>query len=338
MPAGGVLYPIYRDAWLARVGTANYGNGSGPRLQIGGAVINGVQWQSRSALSFVISEADFPAGLSSSGITRAVLRMKVRGTQSCMAKGSAPKFWLERTLAVGALVTENVETLECTVTAGDHDWGHTLAGQVLETTTADRIKWEGSPSAGDIIEIDVTTLFRAWWAVRAGALNYTMVLKAADTASGYDETNGARRIAFHSAETTGPSELQVDWQTSSPPAAPSVNLTPTGRQIQPGSRVFTGDFTHPDATLQAAGPLSELIEVSRNADMSAPVHAATYTNPVYDAGTRRWSTTRVYTELRDGAPYYWRCKVTDQNGEQSAYSAVKSYTMNRLPVVDTQTP
>jgi hypothetical protein len=327
----GVYFGIWRDAWLADVGGASRSNGSGGRLQVGCAV----------AMTFFVDDNYIP-DIPASSFTSVVIRLMVRATFSCYTKGSAPKFWVERTVDKNAIVVQNGTSAECTVSTGGTTYDDTLAGGALETTHTNRVKYEGTPSVDAVISINITAQWKDWWAARTRFVdtNFTVVLTAADAATGDDETNTARKIAFNGVE--GPAtpiylggttpDLRADWTAGTAPAAPSVSLYPQLRQTGSGTRTFTGDFNVVDAADIASGPSSVLIEVSRNADMSSPIHSSNSASGIsYNSATRRWQVTRTYTEPRDGALYYWRCKVTGQTGLQSAYSAIKSYPLNRLP-------
>jgi hypothetical protein len=334
------------DAWYCLYNNSRKANGTGPRLQLGYAVdAAGNTYVNRIGLS-----ADASPIPSSAVFSQVLLKGTVRGSNGCFGKGGAQKFWVERTLDPEAIVVERTEPEECVIggSGGANTYAATEAGGALETTTTNRVKYEGSPAVGDRISVDITALWNAWWPLRDTADPwFTAVLKAADATTGYDETNTARRVAFH-AYNAGNSQwftIEATYSTNATPAAPSVNLLPANGARVPGedTRVFEGDFTDADTGDQP--DLVHIVVATSNAVdgngklTTGVVHDSNAAMTGYNLTTKRWTATRAFAETR-GTTYYWVCAVTDSGSPaaKSPWSTVRSYTPNRLPTVTKTRP
>ena len=350
MPTGALNYGVYRDAWLARVVSSNLGNGSGNRLQLGGAVISSQQWQNRVAQTFYMEDADFPAGMLSSDVTSVVVRWTIKGTSSCMAKGSAPKFVIRRTLDENALVIENAETGECAVVSNNHDYGATQTGGALETITTDEVIYEGTPSVDAVIEVDITELWKAWWDAKAPTdTHFTIVMISCDADGTLNETTASRRLAFYSSEHSAKiadggksSEIEIAWDIGSPPNTPTLSAPASGARLKLTANTFSATYSHPDGVdhdfsqLRIAG--SNAVDgdgmlitdvrstvIGGSAVMDGPPVGGVVSKS-YDLGTQ------PSPALTRGNTYYWQVQHQDMNTEKSAWSSVRSFVVNRLPV------
>lgn len=132
--------------------------------------------------------ADWSGGKS---VAQALLRLKV--SDNCGSPGSAVKFWVEK---VTAGFKEGSYADTCGVGATNEEkWPG--VGET-DSTTTDRVKYEGTPDDGDVISVDITALAEVVRA--AGEKKLRLRLIAADATTGYDETNANRYVGFWSRE------------------------------------------------------------------------------------------------------------------------------------------
>lgn len=335
-----VEIPVTDSAWYVyENSTTKGGNGTGPRLQLGYVTPGADNWRTRIGLKFDTTGL-IPAG---AVITSATLHQKVRGTNSCFSKGGSAKISVERTTdADYALDISNAQGNECSYSTGgtidQNRWGGP------PTTMTDRAIYEGNPSVGTVIDIDITALFAAWWAVQTADL-FTVVEKACDAAGDPDEANNNRRIAFDSDSGTTPPSITVVYSTNTPPTVGSGPVTPIGgvRQTGTASRYFKGGFgdndvQYGDPTYEYMTSLHLVVATSSHVDGNGKLD----TGVIYDVDSAAtfsqlgpsgvyWEDTRSFTQTR-GTTYYWQYAVTDHRGPaKSAWSSVASYKVNQLP-------
>ena len=309
------------DAWIANPG-GNYGNGAGPRLQVGYADFSGTLGSNRVLLAIPLTGAGGALNGVGSPVTQALLELKVRGTNGCFGQGSGPRFWVEE---LTSAITENSENGECAVSGAGASTGRWPGPS---STTTNRVKYTGTPSAGTWISIDITAMVEA--ARLAGKAVLYLRLIAADASSGYDETSTARRIAFSSSEVAGSEpKLTVTWNANSAPNAPTVSPAggdPTPTITNPGtSLTVTVTPSDPDAGDSMTGAKMEVYAPPAG-------QALATTQAQIDAGTLlpfktvTWTQTAApfpatkdlqATGLTGNAEYVYRCQTRDKGNGSS---------------------
>lgn len=193
------------DAWFAELdGSTQSGNGSGGRMQLGYS--SGTNnWKQRAAVRFPLNV--LTSGLSANDITSCVLRLRVRGAESCFTGGSTPRFWVEKTTSEWV---ETAHSVLCSVTTTGLAAGRWPGPSV---TTVDRVRFdaESQPAANSWIEIDVTALVKAAKAANESEIGLRLI--SADLTDGYNETLAMRRIAFYTRHVAGSEpELVLEYQ------------------------------------------------------------------------------------------------------------------------------
>jgi hypothetical protein len=138
---------------------------------------------------------------------QAKLHLRVRGPSaggtSCWATGAAVKFFVEE---LQSPFEENGTNSDCgTVSSGPANsrWPGPSA------TTHARGKYEGSPSPGDGIDVDLTAMVAA--AQSAGKTELSVRLIAVSATEEYDENRQARRVGFDSRHTTTAPYLELKF-------------------------------------------------------------------------------------------------------------------------------
>lgn len=352
------------DAWFAKVGSTNMGNGQGPRLQSGGHVISGTQWLDRFGISFGQLNADgsvsdlddnlFPVG---AVFTKALMTVSGRATHACISNGAGPKALIERTLDPDTQIVEANESGECTVTSTAPTAGK-YPGSA--TTSTNRVFWNPTGTVGDMVA-DITQLWLDYIAdggrtsgpYQGGGGNFSIVVGPANSGgTDFDDTAEARRWAGNAIDVT-PAQVVITYSTDHAPAAPSnlqingktsgsrlISTVPTNASPASASHTITGDWSDADSADQAAGPHSVLVQVATDSGFSTLLHNSDSTSGIsYNATTKRWSVTRSWTETR-GQTIYLRCKVTDGSLVQSAYGggSGQTYKINSLPTATPTRP
>jgi hypothetical protein len=228
-----------KDTQLVQAsGPVNGGVGAGQVVGVG-ALPNGSK--TRTEFEF---EADWSQAVTVTGY------LLLRVTNTCSAPGSAVKFYAER---MTAKFTEGTVSDTCGVGPTNAEvW----PGQA--STTTHRAEWTGTPSNGDYIKLDVSTILQDVLAANTDKVWIRLI--ASDGAGGYDESNANRYCGFWSTERGNDGSgfrprLEVVIDTTHPPNAPT-EVTPattgaSGTAPTP-SRVDTsftvrGRFTDADA-------------------------------------------------------------------------------------------
>lgn len=332
----------YKDSWYCEInGSTNYGNGAGKRLQVGKATVSGDTWLSRTGIAFSDNTST-----GEETVVSATIRLKVLGTDSCISVGSGPQMYIERVSSVTDMVDENTENGPCTVSTLPSGSNPAKKFPGPTTTATNRVTWSGTPSPGDIIEIDVTTLFQDWWAVRSfvpavsaydARTCFSVVLKSVD------ETAGAQKIAFRSYEYNnnpiyaggdGP-DLVLVVSTNHAPSIPSVNLAPSGRVT--GASTVTYDFDFTDADGDQCNQCYINVHTSNAVDGSGKMNAGTtlwdsgWVSPT-TAASGRATKTHGGTSPTRGQQYYWQVNVKDATGDASGWSTPLAFDINEYPV------
>lgn len=194
-----------KDVQLVHSGSTNGGVGKGLTVSVG-QLPSGAQ--TRTEFEF---ECDWTAAVTCS---KAVLPLKV--TDLCAPPGAAVKIWFEE-------ITDNFHEGDyadtCGVGASNAEkWPGTAS------TTANRVKYQGSPSVGEIIQPDLAGLLEAIRA--AGKKKARIRMIAADASTGYDESNPARYCGFWSTEKGNHGggfkpRLEVELLDTFPPGRPA---------------------------------------------------------------------------------------------------------------------
>jgi hypothetical protein len=235
------------DSWIANPG-GNYGNGAGPRLQVGYASFSGTNGSSRTLIAFPLTGAGGAVNGVNKPITQALLKLRVRGTVGCFDKGSSPNIWVEE---LTSLFTENAEAGECVV---DSSGASTAKWPGPTSSTTNRVNYAANPSVGSTISINITAMVEA--ARLAGkAILYIRIIANSETT-----TND--RIAFYSSETSDKPKLEVTWNPNTAPSAPTVSPwdeNDTSIVTNPAT-TFTARVTHvdPDAGDPMTGATMEV--------------------------------------------------------------------------------
>lgn len=313
----------FLDQWIFQVNGAGswFRNGSGPRLQVGKASVGSDTWVSRVFIGIPIGplvDAIRTSSNNPANITAATLSISARGTHSCIGLGSHPKAYFER--ATSAMFNENAESSECA--------GSNSAGIPTATTTNRYVFDDATVSAGDTFSIDLLAMLRDQYSADSHS-TYLFVYVIAQ-----DETDATQRIAFNSRESTTPWSFSATYVTASTPATPG-SLTPANGTRLTGattSRTFGGSYSNSDGSALAAVEI--VVATSSHVDANGKLDTSTVgvTGTTF-SGTTTWSTTRTIATQTRGTTYYWCCRTQSANGVYSAWSAVKSWVVNRLPTL-----
>ncbi len=346
-------WDTYRDTWYADQNSGTHlGNGVGPRLQSGRATGTD-DYDNRFAASFQ-EPAGFDYGAT---VVSATWYGKVRGTNGCFSQGAAPKLLVRRFDNPDFVVTENSQAGECLLSgagAANTEW----PGPVSET--ADAVFWAGTPSAGTIISIDVTDLFVAWVAAKAGGTDkFGLTFDPSNAAGTATEFVTGRKIAFSSADADGDplfsgglgpyvKVVTDDSEPLVPDAATPLTPADGARVTQTGTfRTFTASIP------RVAGWLPSAVQVRIAKSATVDGTGMLNTSVVYAGGTdigtgmgdEAFEGQVFYTSIDDpttevrGNQYYWqvRYQLTEpsipETSDWSPWSAVFDYTVNRVPII-----
>jgi hypothetical protein len=340
-------WDVTADAWYSEWNsTQNLGNGLGSRLQSG--LSSAGDYKNRFGIGW-LKPASVPNGAT---IIAATAFLKVRGNPggACFGNGGTPKLLVERVADVTYVPVEiSAGSGECALDSGS---GTGRYPGPSTTGTGNKAFWEGTPSVGDVISIDLTNQFKDWWAARAsGDTCYAAVFKPSNAAGTAEEQISGRRIAFHAADGTtaifdggNGSYLLVEYSVANAPSAPTLNTPANGARVtQPGAtRTLSFTYVHPDG--DAGTDYNIVVATSNhvtggaldtglvvNKTVTAPLVNGNSYGPVLD-------TVADFTpdEIR-GSTYYWqiRCRA---NAIWGVFSGVRSYSVNRLPLVTVTSP
>jgi len=316
------------DVWFADVGGTWRSNGRGPRLQVGLRNIGGVDWTSRSVLGIPVTEL-FAAIGASSDITEVLITLTVRGTHVCISIGGDPHLYARR--STDTAPNENATNDECAISGTQTP---------PSTTTTNQVSWNAVVSANDTVQLDVAALAQDLYDADPNA-DYLWVVLVSQ-----NESLTGQRVAFDSMDGTDPWTVSMTYTTNPAPDAPSISLTPASGSIvtAPGTRTFTGDFTHSVGARECAS-VHMIVATDPTVDgdgklTTGIVHDSDATPTDYNTTTKRWTATRTFTENR-GTTYYFQSAVTDDDPtspKTSGWSNVKYYDVNELPTVSLWAP
>ena len=337
---------MWRDSWYSRQnGSVQLGNGLGPRLQVGKNTGTD-DYENRFAISY-----QEPAGFDyGETVVSATIYQKVRGTAGCFSMGGTPKVLIRRFSDPDEVVTENAQGGECTLSgagAAATEWpGPT-------TTSTGQLLWDGGGWAvNDIVSKDVTALFTAWAAAKAGGTDkFGLAFLPSNAAGNAEEQITARKVAFTSSDSTGvplfdggngPYMVVVTAAANTPPDAQTVG-TPTGGVRVPAgtSRSFTGRYSDDDDVYPDFDSMTSLHIVVATSNHVAAGTGKLDTGVIYDVDSASftpnsqftWSATRTVSPQTGGTTYYWQYAVTDFNGPtKGGWSTVFSYVVDRIPI------
>lgn len=314
------------DAWVARVGSSNFGNGKGNRLQIGGALITGVQWQNRVLVRIPIADI-----MPTRQLSTAVLDFLILGTQQCFAQGSGPKIVIEELDVPDEAdpFDENGLAALCEVSGAGGADAHYPGPAVF---AANRVIYQGSPTAGSTISVSILAMAEA--ARIAGKTHLAFRIAACDADGVLEETNGNRRLAIASRESGTPIKLRISFEDNNPPNAPT-GLTPVAGTIvntDTGAKVtISGAFSDPDpgnylkstqVEIYAAGVLQAQID----AGTAFPIQTVTQT-----PGGQPQHFGVTVTGLAQRTDLQYRVRNRDQSDAWGAWSELIAFRTNALP-------
>lgn len=331
-------WDVVADAWYCEQnGSNNFGSGLGSRLQ-SGYNTGADDYKNRFGIGW-LKPASVPNGAT---IVAATAYLKVRGNpgSACFGQGGNPKLLVERIADVTYTPVEvNAGAGECALSGSGGATGRWPGPST--TGTGNKGFWEGSPATGDVISIDLTNQFKDWWAARAsGDTCYAAVFKPSNAAGTAEEMITGRKIAFHAADGTtaifdggNGSYLLVEYTTASGPNAPTLSTPANASHVtQPASvRALAFTYTHPSGD---AGT-DYNVQVATNVGMTTLVCDKTVTVAIANNATVTANLNTVSDFAPDevrGTTYYWQVR-TRANGTWSSFSAVRSYIVNRVPVI-----
>lgn len=349
---GEYYWDVWRDTWFSRAnGSTKYGNGLGPRLQ-SGFNAGTDDYENRFGISYQ-EPADWPGY--GETIESATIYMKVRGTNSCFSRGGSPKLLIRRFLDPNEVIAENGQAGECNLSGAgspDTEWPGP------DTTSTGQVLWEGTPSTGDIISKDVTALFTAWVAAKAGGTDkFGLMFWPSNAAGNAEEQIASRKIAFSSADADGDPLFDgglgpyMKVVTSAANTAPIVEpYRPANASVQTGltSRTFDILSTDPeDAAGVADGlvdPLSSIhivVATSNHVDGNGKLDTGVVhdsDDPSSGISIFYYRTTRTFTQVA-GTTYYWQAAGTDTLGpDKGPWSSVFSYSVAAVPTYNKVRP
>jgi hypothetical protein len=314
-----------RGTWYAKVGSSNYGN-SNVRGHTGKRIVGSDTWLNRYGIGFLIdgaSESRVPADVLAN-MTKVELLITVRGSHSCFAIASGPKIYVKGAAADGGYPTGNKQTGECSVAGGsaqDNYPGFT-------TTATHQVAWSGSPTAGDVIALDVTTLFNDWLGFRTASHDIGFMLVA------QDENDTAQNIGWDGPDASGAPQLRFTYDSNTvPDVSGSSGRVPSNasRNTLANCQIFKGTYVDTQDNAAGVGPDFIYIQVADNNSFTSPVLDQSITPTSYNSSTKQWVSNRTIAGLVRGTTYYWRYKLTDSGGGVSVWSPTFTFTPNRLP-------
>jgi hypothetical protein len=304
------------DAWFAQISGTNYGNGKGARMSVGAGTGAFAGWTNRFAMTF-------PRGTLFSGIPAAAsitgFKVKLRANGDCVGIGGTVKFWLERGTVVFA---ENAVTQDCTViSTGAADTRYPGPTR----TTVNRVKYEGSPAAGDWITIDMLALGREWYGQTWDKL--VLVAIAADTGTGYEEGTTSRRCTFRARETSSVSNapyVEITYGTEQAPLTPDDPQPPAGAKygtVTGQGFGISARYLHPEGKSGTHYQVEWYPTTATDATPGTPTQSYTV------AATTAHNTVRphLYTQLTPRVPGRWRIRF-GRNGLWGPWNFMRTGT------------
>lgn len=334
-------WDVWRDSWYSRRnGTTEFGNGVGPRLQSG--FNSGTDdYENRFAISFQ-EPASFDYGLP---VVSATIYLKARGTLGCFSKGSAPKMLIRRFSNPDEVVAENSQGGECILSSAG---GASTEWPGPTTTATNQKLWEGDPASGTVISIDVTALFNAWVAAKAGATDkFGLAFWPSNAAGDAEQQSASRKVAFSSADADGdpifsgglgPYMKVVTGAPNDPPLQGENSMPAQDERVSGTSREFRGYFLDDDP-----GDEMSSVHIVVATGSSVDVNGKLNSGVIYDVDSGgsfitgmgpTWSDTRTVSPQTAGATYWWQFAATDTNGpDKGPWSEPTSYVIDNPPVV-----
>lgn len=324
------------DVWAVKIGSAQYGNGAGPRYMIGSAAWVAGTGPSRVFLRVPLT--DLLAGITKP-IESANLQLHVLSAGGCFSQGSAPKMWVEELTA--AWGNTNSHAVACSVTSTNSP------SFDVGSTQAHRRKWEGTPASGTWITVNLTEMVEA--ARIANKTHLLLRLVAADTGTGYAESTTGRRISFATADSSNKPKLEISWVDNVPPNAP-VDPTPKTQQsgdpaiTTPGTNVWLeGTFSDPDVGDKPMSVETQIFagtvtQQQANAGSVQPLQKKTTAftanqvpGLVMPAGETLYRFREQHTGLTGNALYAWRSATRDSKGDWGPYGELQWFRTNTVP-------
>lgn len=206
-------FACVKDAWVLQQtnGSGSFGNSKGPYLHVGRVTGTSTDYKSRSILQFAL---DFSGNIF--GVSGAWLRIRVAGAP-CLAQGNNPRVIIQEISNFPSESGGDVASNCGFSSVNSAGWSDSDGG--LETNEVD---WSGSPSSGTWLRINIQPMLQA--AFEAGKTNIRIRI-CAWNGSSLDESNNARRIAFHSRNGGSAPYLEMELNDNQPPNAPT-DLSP----------------------------------------------------------------------------------------------------------------
>jgi hypothetical protein len=249
-----------------------------------------------------------PAWSTWTAITKATLYCR-NSTQYYVAFGSSPSCYID--LITGSWSEGSSVGLST---------GNSVVYPGPAASTTNRVSKNTGDTEQNWWSADVTAMLRQAWNNGAGTFQGLRLIAQSTSAADVGE--------IYSDDTSSEPYLVIEYETNRVPNAPTPSAPATG---------LLTDLT-PDFAFTASDP--DVGNTLKNYDIQVATDAA-FASLVWNlslatAGISGWAVSGVTyagAALTPGTTYHWRARVRDQNDAVSAYSATRTFTINKTPEV-----
>lgn len=279
--------------------SSGLGAGAGDHLPIGD--YGGMDY--RSAMRFAT-----PGWSGWTAITKATLKVFISDHKHVGPKNSS--IYCSRMNITSPIWTKDQGTQDC---ENGFSAGNTTQYGDIQSVSTDRISFSSGSTANAAKTLDVTAMVRYYWSGGAGAGPIVFVF----------DNNGADQYtelwSLGKTGTTYDAVLTIDYDTNTPPTAPTLVSPGVGATVADDTPTFSWTHNDPQGNPQASAYF-QLYNAAGTA-IGAPVLVS--------------GTTQTYTPaaLTRGTTYQWSVQTTDAAGVYGPYATKQTFTVKALPVV-----